>query len=97
MVKLEKDPLLMSTNYFDDVITMSFTKPTYEITHDSHIELLELAVECLAFHGAKINVNKCDFARASILFLEWYVCNDFLCTDPRRVEKIQTFEFPQNK
>ena len=70
MVKLEKDPLLMSTNYFDDVITMSFTKPTYEITLDSHIELLELAVERLAFHGAKINVNKCDFAREAFFFLD---------------------------
>ena len=44
-----------------------------------------------------MNVNKCDFAKTSILFLGWYVCNDFLRADPRRVEKICTFEFPLNK
>ena len=55
VVKLEKDPLLMSSNYCDDVITTSYTKQTYELTLDSHFDLLELAVERLAFHGAKIN------------------------------------------
>ena len=72
VVKMEKDPLPLTSNYFDDVINTSYTKATYELTLDSHFEVLELAVKRLAFHGAKINVNKCDFAKTRILFLGWY-------------------------
>ena len=36
VVKMEKDPLPLTSNYFDDVINTSYTKETYELTLDSH-------------------------------------------------------------
>jgi len=51
----------------------------------------------LAFHGAKISVMKCEFARSKILFLGWYVSHNFFIADPRRIQKIKDFKFPENK
>ena len=45
IVKMKKDPLPLTSNYFDDVINASYTKETYEITLDSHFEVLEVAVQ----------------------------------------------------
>jgi len=51
----------------------------------------------LAFHGAKLNVMKCEFAKGKILFLGWYITHDYIVADPRRVEKIREFPFPNSK
>jgi hypothetical protein len=32
---------------------------------------------------------KCEFAKGKILFLGWYVTNDYIVADPRRVQKIR--------
>ena len=69
---MERDPLPLTSNYFDDVINTSYTQATYELTVDSHFEVLERAIERLAFHGAKINVLKCSFAFTKIYFLGWF-------------------------
>ena len=42
----------------------------------------------LAFHNVKLSVNKSEFARSKILFLDWIVSHDFIIPDPRRMEKI---------
>ena len=97
VVQMEKDPLPLTSNYFDDVINTSYTQATYELTVDSHFDVLEKAVERLAFHNAKINVRKCSFAFTKIYFLGWFISRDFLIADPRRIEKIRQFEFPANK
>jgi hypothetical protein len=96
-VKLERDPLPHSTNFFDDIIIASKLCSTYENTLKQHFCDLEQVISRMAFHGAKINVNKCDFAKTKIQFLGWFVCNDYIVADPRRVKKVKEFQFPTNK
>ena len=70
---------------------------TYEETLKCHFSILETAIRRLAFHGAKISVDKCEFAKSKILFLGWYISHDYIIADPRRVEKIKNFKFPDSK
>ncbi len=97
VVKQKRDPLKFVCNYFDDILATSPLKPTYGETLTCHFEILEQCVQRLAFHGAKINVMKCEFARSKILFLGWYVSHDYVIADPRRIQKIREFKFPDNK
>ncbi len=58
---------------------------------------LEATVQRLAFHGCKISVRKCEFAKSKILFLGWVICRDYIIADPRRVNKVREFKFPDCK
>ncbi len=96
-VKLERDAIADCFCYMDDVSCGSSLKKTYKETLDNHFESLERIVARLAFHNVKLNVNKCEFAKGSILYLGWIVSHDFLIPDPRRMEKIRLAAFPQTK
>ena len=96
-VKLEKDIIEDCFCYMDDVSCGSSLKRTYGETLDHHFKSLERIVERLAFHNLKLNVNKCEFAKGSILYLGWVISHDFIIPDPRRMEKIKLAAFPQSK
>ncbi len=72
-------------------------RKTYEETLKYHFEVLEHVTARLAFHGAKLNVMKCEFAKGKILFLGWYITHDYIVADPRRIEKVKDFPFPESK
>ena len=97
VVKMKKNVLPWVTSYFDDILNTSPIMPTYQLALDKHFNLLEQVVKRLAFHGSKISIMKSDFAKAKILFLGWYVCNNYVIADPRRIEKIREFKFPETK
>ncbi len=67
-------------------------KATYHETLIYHFSIVEQCIKRMAFHGSKINVPKCDFAKSKILFLGWYVSHDFVIADPRRVQKVKDFK-----
>jgi hypothetical protein len=96
-VRLSRDPLSEVANYFDDIIITNGLEPTYQQTVQKHFEILEKAVERLAFHGLKINVMKCDFVKSKINFLGWIVSHSHILTDPRRIKKVKEFSFPNSK
>ncbi|MEI6382006.1 MAG: hypothetical protein WCO81_14200, partial [Cyanobacteriota bacterium ELA615] len=54
-------------------------------------------VRRLSFHGCKISVNKCEFAKGKILFLGWVITRDYIIADPRRINKIKEFKMPTCK
>ena len=97
VVKLERDVLTDTLSYFDDIIVTGTLCNTYEETLRNHFANLEMAISRLAFHGAKISVAKCEFAKSSILFLGWYVTKDYVIADPRRIKKVEEYSFPTNK
>ena len=97
VVKQKRDVLEHVCNYFDDILATSPLKSSYEETLRFHFSVVEKCVKRLAFHGAKISVMKCEFARSKILFLGWYVSHNFFIADPRRIQKIKDFKFPENK
>ena len=97
VVKQKHDPLPFVTNYLDDILITSELKETYEETVAQHFINVEAAVDRLSFHGCKINISKCEFSKSKILFLGWYITRDFIIADPRRIEKVKDFKFPENK
>jgi len=97
VVKQKPSPLKHVCNYFDDILCTSPLKLTYHDTLIYHFTIVEQCIKRLAFHGSKINVPKCDFAKSKILFLGWYVSHDFVIADPRRVQKVKDFKFPDSK
>ncbi len=76
VVKQKASPLPFVCNYFDDILCTSPLKATYHDTLIYHFSIVEQCIKRMAFHGSKINVPKCDFAKSKILFLGWYV---FVC------------------
>ena len=97
VVKLKHDPLPWVKHYFDDILSTSPLRNTFHETLKLHFEILESLIKRLAFHGSKISMGKSDFAKAKICFLGWYVCNGFVIADPRRIQKIKEFIFPETK
>jgi len=97
IVKQKRSVLKDVCSYFDDILVTSPIKATYAEILKAHFVTLEKAVKRLAFHGAKISVMKCEFAKSKILFLGWYICHDFVIADPRRIQKVKDFKFPENK
>ena len=88
---------IASCSYFDDIMITSLLKPTYHECLESHFSNVEDTVKRLAFHGAKISVMKCEFAKPKILFLGWYISHDMVIADPRRVQKVKEFKMPDSK
>ena len=97
VVRLKQDPLEFVTNYVDDILITSPLKGTYAETVDFHFKIVEKTIKRLAFHGAKINVSKCEFAKGKILFLGWYISHDYILADPRRIDKVKNYKFPEGK
>jgi hypothetical protein len=96
-VKLIWDPLPDSFIYMDDVSCGTKLCKTYKETLDFHFLKLEEILERLSFHNLKLNVNKCEFGKNSILYLGWIISQDYMIPDPRRMEKIKNATFPQTK
>jgi hypothetical protein len=90
-------PLKWVRHYFDDILSTSPLKKTFHETLVEHFRILEQLIKRLAFHGSKVSINKSEFAKAKIVFLGWYICNNFVIADPRRVIKIKQFKFPETK
>ncbi len=97
VVKQRRSVLTEVCNYFDDILITSTLKPTFKETLDAHFKNVEKTVKRMAFHGAKISVMKCDFAKSKILFLGWYISHDVVIADPRRIQKVKEFKFPNSK
>jgi len=97
VVKQKHSPLKDVCNYFDDILITSILKPTYAETLKLHFANVEQAIKRLAFHGSKVSVMKCEFSRSKILFLGWYISHDFVIADPRRIQKVKDFKFPDSK
>jgi hypothetical protein len=97
VVKQKRDVLEHVCNYFDDILATSPLKSNYQETLDFHFSIVEKCVSRLAFHGAKISVMKCEFARSKILFLGWYISHNFVIADHRRIQKVKDFKFPDSK
>jgi hypothetical protein len=62
-VKLRPDPIKYVTNYVDNILVATPLRKTYDETLKCHLENLEQVTGRLAFHGAKLNVMKCEFAK----------------------------------
>jgi len=96
-VKLVKSPLEASINFFDDIITATILKGSYQETLIEHFAHLEELVKRLHFHGSKVNVQKSNFCTSTINYLGWVISQNYCQADPRRIEKIKNAKFPLTK
>ena len=80
--------------YYDDVLIYSKAKATYKETVEHHFALIDKIIGRLAFHRTKLDMSKANLAKSRINFLGWFLTNDYLIADPKRIEKIKNSEFP---
>jgi len=76
--------------YLDDILI-------YSKDEDDHRRHLELVMEALATHSARLNVTKCAFFKREIRFLGHVIDHQGIRPDPGQVEKIAGFAPPRNK
>ena len=91
-------PLRHVLTFYDDILV--FTKKVSEKMEENlryHFEQVKLVVERMALYDLRTTFTKCEFALREILFLGWIVKDDTLKPDPKRMEKIKNFSFPQTR
>jgi len=95
IVDLENDYLEGCQVFYDDIIFATELQPTYEQTVKVHYDLVSKVMERLAFHKAKINIEKSEFGRTYIKFLGWNISHNTLFPDQKRVTKLLEAPFPE--
>ncbi len=95
VVALEDDYLEGCQVFYDDIIFATELQSTYELTVKVHYELISKVMERLAFHKAKINLEKSEFGRTYIKFLGWNISHNTLFPDQKRVSKLLEAPFPE--
>ena len=96
-MKLEWDPILQTTLFFDDLLIYSPLETTFELTLSKHFQLVERVIQRLALHKAKIGFQKSIFAQSKIKYLGWIISNNHIEPDPHRVDKLLNASFPVNQ
>ena len=96
VVKLDHDPIYGCEIFYDDLIFATELKATYEETVQTHYALVEKVIERLAFHRAKLSLDKSLWGRTHIKFLGWYISHNTLFPDKKRVDKLLGTQFPTN-
>ena len=82
--------------FYDDVLMCSEMENTYEETIKKHYKVVEKVMERLAFHKAKLSLEKSEFGKFSLKFLGWIISNNLLLPDPARTKKLLATQFPSN-
>ena len=96
VVKLVHDPIPGCEIFYDDLIFATELKSSYEATVHHHYALVDKVIERLAFHRAKLSLDKSLWGRTHIKFLGWYVGHNTLFPDKKRVSKLLDTPFPTN-
>ena len=76
--------------FLDDIIIASKDEM-------QHLEHLKTLFACLATHGLKINIAKCEFGKDSLIFLGHKVCKDGIFPTEDKIKAIKEFPLPINQ
>ena len=93
----EYDPIEGVHIYYDDLIIGSYLENTISASIAAHFDKVELVMQRLHSHNAKINFAKSEFCKPQIKFLGWLIRNNFIICDNQRLEKMRNAEFPETK
>ena len=94
---MKYDPLTGVYIFYDDVLIASDLKEMYEESVKEHFQIVQIIMERLDFHNAKISIEKSSFCKDSILYLGWKIEYHKLLPDPKHVGKLLSAPFPENK
>ena len=97
VVKMVPDPIPGCLVYFDDLLLHTEARGTYAETVRYHYAKLKLVMSRLAFHNSKIGFEKSTFGKFRIAWLGWLISSNFLCANPKRVQKMLDAEVPQTQ
>lgn len=75
--------------YLDDILV-------YSATFEEHLMRLDVVLTRLAENGLKVQGKKCHFVQQEVNYLGYVVGGDGVSVDQSKVEKIQTWQRPQN-
>ena len=95
-VRTVPDPLPGVLAYFDDILVHTPAGTNYEETIETHFNTIERLIQRLHFHGAKLNFVKSQICKYKISFLGWWVCNNYIMANPKRIEKLLNAECPNS-
>ena len=90
------DELNYAACYYDDIIIFTKSLDNYEESIKYHFECVNKVASRLAFHKCKISIDKANFCKGKINILGWYVCNNFIQADPKRIQKIVNAPLPRD-
>jgi hypothetical protein len=93
---MEPSKIIGCEIYYDDIIMFTKAAPTYEESLDIHFKLVEKVVKRLHFHKAKVEMAKASLGKNRISFLGWFLGNNYLIADPKRIEKLNATPFPMS-
>ena len=62
-----------------------------------HYDLVEIIIQRFSVYGLKINFSKSAFGQKTLKFLGWIIGDGKLTADPKRIEKIKDFPYPQTR
>ena len=96
VIEMKNDEIEGVHIFYDDVLMTSPMYPTHAETLKEHYKVVEKVMERLAYHRAKISLEKSKFGKFSIKFLGWIVSNNLLLPDPARTKKLLATQFPTN-
>ena len=82
--------------FYDDLIIATEWMGSWKQSLDHHFTVIRRVMKRIAFHSGKISFKKSEFAKTRISFLGWFIGNNYLVADDRRIEKVITFPLPQN-
>ena len=75
--------------YLDDILA-------YSKTAEEHVQHLGLVLEVLRAHSLYAKLSKCEFFKASVLFLGHVADKDGMHVDPSKVEAVADWEQPKD-
>ena len=96
VIEMKNDVIEGVHIFYDDVLMTSPMYPTHAETIKEHYKVVEKVMERLAYHRAKISLEKSKFGKYSIKFLGWIISNNLLLPDPARTKKLLATPFPTN-
>src|SRR5579884_1184630 len=75
--------------YIDDI-------NVYSKTWEEHLEHLQKVFQRIREAGLKLNLEKCNFTRDNLPFLEHIITQDGISPNPSTIQRIQEFPTPTN-
>jgi hypothetical protein len=75
--------------FFDDIVIYSKTWP-------SHLSHVNQVLHILSKHHLFLKQYKCTFGASEVEYLGHIVRKDGVCVDPKKIESMQSWNFPKN-
>ena len=95
IAKLEHNPLKDVYGYFDDILIATKFEISHDFSRKLHFDKVKEVVRRISAHTGKLNVRKSLFFKNKLKFLGFLIMGNFICPDPKRIQKLLDLEQPE--